>query len=102
MDFHFKRGVVEVMDHSVRLILAFCPYLEHFELLSPVHRLPIIVEDGRGVQGLGVHLVAVIAQPDDDGVWVEYDLHILRLFGVTVQTVDGERDKVVPVIWFEP
>ncbi len=63
------------MDHLVHLVLAFCPQLKLLELFSSVHGLPIIVEDGHGIQRLGEYLAAVIAQPDDDRVWVEYDLY---------------------------
>src|SRR6266702_3776218 len=90
VNFGLKRWVVEATDHSVRLFLAFRPQLELLELFSLVHRLPIVVEDGCGVQWLGVHLVAVIAQSHDDGVWVEYDLYILRLFDVAIWVGDGE------------
>ncbi len=60
MDFRRKRRVVEATDHSICLVLAFHPQLERFKLLSLVHRLPIVVKDGCGVQGLGVHLVTVV------------------------------------------
>ncbi len=102
MDFSSERGVVEATNHSVCLVLAFCPLLEHLELLGSVHRFPIVVEDGRGVQGFRVYLVAIIPQPDNDRVGVEYDLHILRLPGVAVRSLDGERDEVVPVVRGEP
>ncbi len=59
------------------------------------------MKDWRGIQRLGVHLVTVIAQSDDDGVWVEYDLHILCLPNVAVWSLDGERNEVVSVISFE-
>src|SRR6266702_2434856 len=98
MDFSLERGVVEATDHSIGLLLAFRPHLEHLELWSSVHRLPIIVVDGRGVQRLGVHLVTIVPQSYDDGVWVEYDLYILRLLDVALQTGDGECDVVVPAI----
>src|SRR6266702_362136 len=59
------------------------------------------MKDWRGIQRLGVHLVAVVAQSNDDGVWVEYDLHILRLPNVAIWSLDGERNEVVSVISFE-
>ncbi len=97
-----ERGVVEVMDHPVCLILAFCPQLELLELFSSVHWLPVIMEDGCSVQWLGEYLAAVVAQPDDDGVWVEYDLHILCLLDGAVWSHNGERDEVIPRVRFEP
>src|SRR6266702_957307 len=60
MDFSLERRVVEATEHSISLFLAFRPQLERFELWSSVHRLPIVVEDGRGIQRLGVHLVAIV------------------------------------------
>src|SRR6266702_4571339 len=102
MNFGSERGVVEATNHSVRLVLAFRPLLEQLKLLSSVHGLPIIVEDGRGVQGFCVYLVAVVAQPDDDRIGVKYDLHILRLPDVAIWPFDGERDKVVSVVQSEP
>ena len=90
VNFGFKRRVVEATDHSIGLVLAFCPQLERLELFSSVYWLPVIVEDGCGVQRFGVHLAAVILQPYDNGVRVEYDLHILRLPDVAVGSLDGE------------
>ncbi len=60
------------------------------------------MEDGRGVQWLGVHLVAVVSKSYDDGVWVEYDLYILRLLNFTIQVGDGEGDVVIPAVGLEP
>ncbi len=60
------------------------------------------MEDGRGVQGFRIHLVAIVTQPNDDRVGMEYDLHILRLPDVAVGSLDGERDEVVPAVWCEP
>src|SRR6266702_1866003 len=102
VNFHGKRGVVEATDHLVHLFLSFHPYLELLQLLRLVHRLPIIVEDGHSVQWLGEDLVAVIVQPDDDGVWVEYDLHILRLLDLALRTCDGERNEMIPIVRLEP
>ncbi len=82
--------------------MAFRPQLERLELLSSVYRLPVVVEDGRSVQRLGVNLVAVIPQPYDDGVRVEYDLHILRLPNVAFWTGDGEGDEVIPAVGLKP
>ncbi len=59
------------------------------------------MKDWRGIQRLGVHLVAVVVQSNDDGVWVEYDLHILHLPNVAIWSLDGERNEVVPIISFE-
>src|SRR6266702_2179225 len=42
------------------------------------------------------------SQPNDDGVWVEYDLYILHLPDVAVRPFDGECDEVVPLIASEP
>ena len=102
MDFSHKRGVIEATDQPVHLVLSFHPELELFELLRSIHWLPVVVEDRCSVQWLGVYLVAVIVQSDDDGVRVEYDLHILHLFDVTVETLDGERYEVISVVWLEP
>ncbi len=101
MNFHSQRGVVKAVDHAIGLLLSLHTHLEYLQFLRPIHRLPIIVEDGCGVQGFGIDLVAVVLQPNDDGVRVEYDLHILCLFDVTIQPLDGERDKVVPIIPLE-
>ncbi len=60
------------------------------------------MEDWRGVQRLGVHLVTVVSQPDDDGVRVKYDLYILRLLDVTIWSLDGEGNEIVPIILLEP
>ena len=60
------------------------------------------MEDGRGIQGLCVHLVAIIAQPDDDGIQMEYDLHILHLPDFAIQCLDGEQDEVVSIILLKP
>src|SRR6266702_7754361 len=60
------------------------------------------MEDGSGVQRLGVHLVAIVAQPHDYGVRVEYDLYILRLLDFALRTGDGEGDKTVPAVELEP
>ncbi len=98
MDFSSERGVVEATNHSVRLVLSFCPLLEQLELLGSVHGLPIVVEDGCGVQGLRVHLVAVVAQPNDYGVGMEYDLYILRLPDIAVRPFDGEQDEIAPAV----
>ncbi len=102
MDFGRKRGVIEVTDHSIRLVLAFCPQLELLELFSSVYGLPVIVKDGRGIQWLGKNLAAVVAQPNNERVWVEYDLHILCLLDDPVWSHDRERDEVIPHVWFEP
>ncbi len=102
MDFCSQRGVVEAVKHTVCLLLSLSVHLEYLQLLCLVHGLSIIVEDGRGVQGFGVHLVAVIAQPDDNGVWVEYDLHILHLLDITVWSADGEGDEVISIVLLEP
>ncbi len=61
MNFGRKRRVVEATDHPVHLVLAFRPYLELGEQFGPVHRLPIIMKDGRSVQWLGENLAAVVA-----------------------------------------
>jgi len=90
MDLGRERGVIEATDHLVHLVLAFRPQLELLELFSSVYGLPVIVKDGHGIQRLGEYLAAVIAQPDDDRVWVEYDLHILRLLNSAVQPHDRE------------
>src|SRR6266702_3330535 len=52
MDLGCERGVVEAMDHPVRLVLTFRPQFELLKLFSSVHRLPIVVEDGSSVQQL--------------------------------------------------
>src|SRR6266702_2292815 len=101
MHLGLKRRVVEATDHSIGLVLSFRPQLERLELFSSVHGLAVVVEYGRGIQRLGVDLVAVVSQPYDDGVRVEYDLHILRLLGGAVDFGNGERDVVVPEIRFE-
>ncbi len=90
MDFGSERGVIEATNYSVRLVLSFHPLFEQLELLGSVYGLPIVVEDGRGVQGFRIHLVAVVAQPNDYRVGVKYDLHILRLPDVAVRPFDGE------------
>src|SRR6266568_1070970 len=90
VNFSLERRVIEATDHSIGLFLAFRPQLERLKLLSSVYRLPVVVEDGRGVQRLGVNLVAVVPQPYDNGIWVEYDLHILRLSDVAFRTGDGK------------
>src|SRR6266702_1929230 len=90
MDLSHERGVVEATDHSICLVLAFHPHLELLELLSFVHGLPVVMEDGCGVQQLGEYLAAVIAQPDDDRIGVEYDLHILHLLYNPIRSRDGE------------
>ncbi len=90
MDFGSERGVVEATNHSVCLVLAFRPLLEHLKLLGSVHRFPVVMEDGRGVQGFRIHLVTIVTQPNDDRVGMEYDLHILRLPDVAVGSLDGE------------
>src|SRR6266571_8637229 len=90
MDFGSERGVVEATDHSVRLVLAFRPLLEHLELLGSVYGLPVVVEDGCGVQGFRKHLVAIVTQPDDYGIGMEYDLYILHLPDVAIWPFDGE------------
>ncbi len=90
MDLGRERGVVEVTDHPVRLVLAFCPQLELLELFSSVHGLPVVMKDGHGVQWFGEYLAAVVAQPDDDGVRVEYDLYILCLLDGSVCIRDRE------------
>ncbi len=48
-------------DHTVRLVLSFHPTFERFELFGSIYWLPVVMEDGRSVQGFGVHLVAVVA-----------------------------------------
>ncbi len=102
MDFRCERGVIEATDHLVCLVLSFRPHLELLQLLRTIHRLPVIVEDGCGIQRFGVYLVTVAAQPNDDGVGVEYDLHILGLLDVTVRALDGVRDEMVSEVWSEP
>ncbi len=102
VNFSLERRVIEATDHSIGLFLAFRPQLERLKLLSSVYRLPVVVEDGRGVQRLGVNLVAVIPQPYDNGVRVEYDLYILRLPNVAVRASDGEGDEVIPAVGFKP
>src|SRR6266702_3607452 len=102
VDLDREQGVVDATDHPVCPFLFFCPHLEFLQLLHTIYRLPIIMEDGRGIQRLGVYLVAVVAQSDDDGVWVEYDLYILHLFDVPVQAFDGEQNEVVPEVRLEP
>src|SRR6266702_522979 len=92
---------MEAVKHTVHLFLSFSIHLKHLQLLCPVHRLAVIMEDGRGVQGLGVYLVTVVMQPNDDGVWVEYDLHILCLLDVTIWCCDGECNEVVPIVSLE-
>src|SRR6266702_70066 len=101
MNLGLERGVIEATDHSIRLVLSLRPQLERLELFCSVYRLPVIVEDGRGVQRLGVYLVAVIPQSYDDGVWVEYDLHILRLSDIALWTGDGEGNEVVSIVGLE-
>ncbi len=54
------------------------------------------------VQRLGVHLVTVVLQPDDDGVQVKYDLYILCLLDVAIRSLDGEGNEIVPIISLEP
>src|SRR6266702_4955829 len=90
MDLRSERGVVETTNRSVRLVLIFCPLLEHLELLGSVYGLPVIMENGCGVQGFRVDLVTVITQPNDDRIGVEYDLYILRLPDVAIWPFDGE------------
>src|SRR6266702_4762850 len=102
MDFGGERGVVEATNHSVRLVLSFRPLLERLQLLGSVRGLPIVMEDGRDVQGFCIHLVAIVAQPNDDGVGVEYDLHILRLSDVAIWPFDGVGDEVTPAVGCEP
>src|SRR6266702_4845400 len=87
-----------MVDHVVSLLLAFHILLEHLQLLGLVHWLPIIVEYGHGIQWLGVYLVAIVTQPNDDGVGVEYDLDILCLFDIPIWPLDGKCDDVVTVV----
>src|SRR6266702_481380 len=89
---------MEAADHTVHLLPSFGLHLEYLQLLHPIDRLPVVVEDGCGIQGLRVHLVTVVPQPDDDRVGVEYDLHILHLFDITICLLDGERDEVVFIV----
>ncbi len=85
----------------VSLLLALCLALEHLQFLGFVHGLPVIVEDRRGIQWLGVHLVAITAQSNDDGVQVEYNLDILHLPNVPIRSSDGEGDEVIAIVVFE-
>ncbi len=41
-------------------------------------------------------------QADDEGIWVEYDLHILRLLNVAIGAFDGEGDEMVTKVRLEP
>src|SRR6266702_480405 len=102
MDFRSQQGVVELANHTVCLLLSFSICLEHLQLLHPIHWLPIIVKDQCHVQWLGEHLVTVITYPDDDGVRVEYDLDILRLFDAAVWPLDREGDEIISVVSVEP
>ncbi len=102
MNLSLKRRVVEAMDHLIGLFLAFRPQLERLELFSLVCWLPIVVEDGRGVQRLAVHLVTVISQPYNNGVRVKYDLHILRLFDAAFQVGNGEGNEVILAVGPKP
>ncbi len=102
MDLSCKQGIVEVTDHPVHLVFAFLSQLELLELFSPVHGLPIVMKDGRGIQRLGEQLAAVVVESDNNGVQVEYDLHILCLLSAAVQLRDGEGDEVIPQVQFEP
>ncbi len=97
-----ERRVVEATDHSIGLVLAFRPQLERLKLFSSVYRLPVVMEDGCSVQRFGINLVAVIPQPYDNGVWVEYDLHILRLSDIALWAGDGEGDEVISAVGFKP
>src|SRR6266702_4574664 len=102
VDFRRERGVVEATNHSIGLLLAFRPQLERFELRSSIHRLPIVMKDRRGIQRLGVYFVAVVPQSYDNGVWVEYDLHILRLLNVALWTGDREGDESISAVGLKP
>ncbi|SRR6266702_1519210 len=93
---------MEATDHTIRSFLPFSLHLKYLQLLCLVDGLPVIVEDGRGVQGLCVHLVAIVLQPDDDGVRVEYDLYILRLLDVAIWLLDGEGDEMIPIVLLKP
>src|SRR6266702_1931668 len=93
---------MEAAKHTVRLFLPFCLHLEYLQLLGLVYRLPIVVEDGRSIQRLGINLVTIVVQPDDNGVQVEYDLHILCLLNVALRSCDGECDEVIPIVLLEP
>src|SRR6266702_3067080 len=92
---------MKAMDHAVHLLPSFGIHLEFLQLLHLVDRLPIIMEDRHSVQGLGVHLVTVIAQSDNKGVWVEYDLHVLHLLNLTICSFDRECDEVFPIVSLE-
>src|SRR6266702_811282 len=96
-----ERGVAESGDSSIHTLSVLSSHLKPFQLLRAIHRLSVEMEDRRGVQGFGVHLVAVVAQSNDDGVWVEYDLYILRLSDFPVYVRDGERNEVVSQVWLE-
>ncbi len=57
--------------------------------------------DRGGIQRLAVHLVAVVMQPYDDGVWMEYHLHVLCLLDLAIGHFDGERDEMISIISLE-
>src|SRR6266702_5709228 len=97
-----KRWVIEALEHSVRLLPPLRLHLEELQGLAFIYGLAVIVEDGCGVQRCGVHLFAVVTQPDDEGVWVHDDLHVFCLLGHTVRARDGEVHVVIPIISHEP